>query len=100
MNGRERIRLTMQLKEPDRVPVMCQLSFGHYLINTGISPHELWYTSEAMADAFITLARRYRFDGILVNIPGRPPNFLRDIIHIEKELDGEWVSWRNGDRTN
>jgi hypothetical protein len=29
MNGRERMDAAMQLREPDRVPVMCQLSLGH-----------------------------------------------------------------------
>jgi hypothetical protein len=89
----------MQHKEPDRVPVMCQLSLGHYLLNTGIQPHELWFTSEALAEAMVSMQRRYRFDGILVNVPGRPDNFLKDVIRIEKGSDGEWLTWRNGDRT-
>ena len=99
MNGRERIALTMQHKEPDRVPVMCQLSLGHYLINTDISPHELWYSSEALAEAMVTLQRRYRFDGILVNCPGRPPGFLSNVVRIDKNQDGEWLTWMDGGRT-
>ena len=99
MTSRKRVSLTMQHKEPDRVPVMCQLSLGHYLLNTGIQPHELWFTSEALAEAMVSMQRRYRFDGILVNVPGRPDNFLKDVIRIEKASDGEWLTWRNGDRT-
>lgn len=99
MTSRKRVSLTMQHKEPDRVPVMCQLSLGHYLLNTGIQPHELWFTSEALAEAMVSMQRRYRFDGILVNVPGRPDNFLKDVIRIEKGSDGEWLTWRNGDRT-
>lgn len=99
MNGRERIALAMRHTEPDRVPVMCQLSIGHYLLNTGIPPHELWYTSEAFADALVRLQRRYRFDGILVNLPGRPVNYLGDAVSIEKTDDGELVRWRDGDVT-
>jgi uroporphyrinogen-III decarboxylase len=99
MDGCERIALTMRHKAPDRVPVMCQLSLGHYLLNTGISPHELWYTSEAMAEAMVKLQQRYRFDGILVNCPGRPPDFLQNTVRIEKGQDGEWLTWRNGSRT-
>ena len=99
MNGQERIALTMQHREPDRVPVMCQLAFGHYCLNTGFSPHELWYTSEAMAEAFIALQRRYRFDGILINIPGRPDNYVDLIDKIEKTDDGEQITWKNGDIT-
>jgi hypothetical protein len=78
---------------------MCQLSLGHYLLNTGISPHELWYVSEALAEAMVTLQRRYRFDGILVNVPGRPDNFLENVARVDRYSDGEWLTWRNGDRT-
>ncbi len=99
MNSRERVALTMRHIEPDRVPVMCQLSLGHYLLNTGISPHELWFTSEGLAEAMVSLQRRYRFDGILVNVPGRPDGFLEDVTKIENASDGEWLTWRNGDRT-
>jgi hypothetical protein len=99
MNSRERVALTIRHQPPDRVPVMCQLSMGHYLLNTGIAPHEFWYVNEALAEAMVTLQRRYRFDGILVNIPGRPENFLKDVNRIEKTTEGEWLTWRNGDRT-
>jgi uroporphyrinogen-III decarboxylase len=99
MNSQERIVRTMRHQSPDRVPVMCQLSFGHYLLNTGISPHELWYTSEAMAEAMVMLQRRYRFDGILVNCPGRPRDFLQNILTIEKDPTGETVFWRDGSHT-
>jgi hypothetical protein len=99
MNSRERIALTMQHKEPDRVPVMCQLSLGHYLLNTNFLPHELWYNSDAFAESLIILQRCYRFDGILVNLPGRPSSFLKDIVRLEKTTDGEWLTWKNGART-
>jgi hypothetical protein len=32
-------------------------------------------------------------------MPGRPDNFLNDVIRLEKSSDGEWLTWRNGDRT-
>jgi uroporphyrinogen-III decarboxylase len=100
MNGRQRIALTMQHKEPDRVPVMCQLSMGHYSLNGGYKPHEIWYDTEAFADATVKLARRYRFDGILVVLVGRPPGYLdQNLRSIETNEDGEWLAWRNGDRT-
>jgi hypothetical protein len=99
MNGRERIALTMQHIEPDRVPVMCQLSLGHYLLNTGIAPHEMWYTSDGIAEASVLLQKRYRFDGVLVNTIGRPAGYLRNVTSIEKDTDGEWLTWRSGDKT-
>jgi hypothetical protein len=99
MNGRERIAVTMNHQEPDHVPVMCQLAFGHYLLNTGITPHELWYSSAAMAEALVMLQRRYRFDGILVNSPGRPRDILSGVSSIDKGREGEMVHWHDGSRT-
>ena len=99
MNGRERIALAMQHKKPDRVPVMCQLATGHYFLNTDIPPHKIWFTSEGFAAALVTMQRRYRFDGILVNIIGRPDNALDDVTSIEATADGEVLTWENGDVT-
>ena len=59
MNGKERIRRAMRHEPVDRVPVMCQLSIGHYLLNTDVTPVELWFTSEGFGRALIALAARY-----------------------------------------
>jgi hypothetical protein len=100
MNGREREALTMRHKEPDRVPVHSQLSVGHYNLNGGYKPHEIWYETEALADATVKLARRYRFDGILLVLPGRPENYCADhIASVQEGEDGESLTWRNGDKT-
>lgn len=99
MNGKERIALTMRHEQPDRVPVMCQLSIGHYNLNGGYRPHEIWYETEAFADACVQLARKYAFDGILVVLTGRPPNYLDNVVSRTEDQDGEWLTWRNGDRT-
>ena len=99
MNSRERMALAMNLQIPDRVPVMCQLATGHYFLNTRFKPHEIWYTSEAFAEALVTLQRQYRFDGILINLPGRPDRYLEDVIKIEESAEGETLTWHNGDIT-
>lgn len=99
MNGRERIALAMQHRLPDQVPVMCQLALGHYFLNTGLPPHRIWYTSEGFAEALVMLQQRYRFDGILINLPGRPANLLDQVRSIEKTADGEKLTWGNGDVT-
>ena len=99
MTGRERIALTMRHREPDRVPVMCQLSIGHYNLNAGYKPHEIWYETEAFADACVKLARRYAFDGILVVLTGRPPGYLDNVVSLKEDDEGQWLTWRNGDRT-
>src|SRR3972149_1381206 len=68
MTGKERILAAMRKEPVDRVPVMCQLAIGHYLLNTDVTPAELWFTSEGFARALVTLQQRYRFDGILINL--------------------------------
>lgn len=99
MTGRERIALTMRHRAPDRVPVMCQLSIGHYNLNGGYLPHEIWYETEAFADAAVHCARRYAFDGILVVLAGRPPNYLDNVLSLHSDDEGQHLTWRNGDRT-
>lgn len=90
----------MQHREADRVPVMCQLALGHYFLNTGLPPHRIWFTSEGFAEAMVKLQRRYRFDGILINLPGRPANILDDVARVEKTGNGgEKLVWKNGDYT-
>lgn len=97
MTSRERMAVAMHHQIPDRVPVMCQLAVGHYFLYTGLPPHAIWFTSEGFAEALVMLQRRYRFDGILINLPGRPPNLLDQVESIEKTADGELMTWRNGD---
>ena len=89
----------MRHRTPDRVPVMCQLSIGHYNLNAGYKPHEIWYETEAFADASVRLARRYAFDGILVVLPGRPPGYLDNVLRLGENAEGQHLEWRNGDRT-
>lgn len=96
MNGRERMALAMRHQTPDRVPVMCQLALGHYFLNTQRPPHEIWFTSQGFAESLVELQRRYRFDGILINIPGRPENIFSEVVSIEKIADGEKLTWSNG----
>jgi hypothetical protein len=99
MISKERISLAMAHKIPDRVPVMCQLSLGHYFLNTPISPEEIWFTSEGFAEALITLQKRYGFDGILINIPGRPDNILSSARSIERTPQGVRIVWEKDETT-
>jgi uroporphyrinogen-III decarboxylase len=98
MNGKERIARAMRHQLPDRVPVMCQLALGHYFINLRdrLKPHEIWFTSEGFAEALLTLRERYRFDGILINIPGRDPDWLDQVRSIEETPRGEVVTFKDG----
>lgn len=99
MTSRERMALSMRLQMPDRVPVMCQLALGHYFLHAGQEPSRIWFTSEGFAEALVTLRRRYRFDGILINLPGRPPGLLAAARSRTVTPAGERLSWPNGDVT-
>ncbi len=96
MNGRERIAAAMRLQEPDRVPVMCQLSIGHYFLRSGVQPTDIWFSSDGFAEALVRLAERYRFDGILINLPGRDPATESFINRLEREEGATIVRWKNG----
>jgi uroporphyrinogen-III decarboxylase len=98
VTGKERIRCAMRHEPVDRVPVMCQLAIGHYLLHTDVSPVDLWFTSEGFARALIALQRRYRFDGILINLPGRDPDWMRQVERIDSAADGsQTVRFPGGD---
>ena len=99
MTGRERMKVTMLRGVPDRVPLMCQLSIGHYLIQTGLDPVELWCDSEVLAEAMVSLQRQYGFDGILVNLPGRDPDWRRQVRRLRSSGTETVIEWRDGSAT-
>jgi hypothetical protein len=89
----------MRRETADRVPVFCQLALGHYFLNAGLPAHRVWFTSEGFAEALVKLQRRYRFDGLLINLPGRPPELLQQLRRVEQTGDGERLHWQNGETT-
>lgn len=99
MTGRERLGMAMRLGRPDRVPVMCQLALGHYFLHAGLDPVEIWHDSQAFAEALVTLQRRYGFDGILVNLPGRDPRWRDAVREVTAAGPDRIVTWGNGSRT-
>ncbi|MGQ9889639.1 MAG: uroporphyrinogen decarboxylase family protein [Aggregatilineales bacterium] len=99
MNSKERMARAMRHDTPDRVPLMCQLALGHYFLNVPLKPHAIWFTSEGFAQALVTLQRRYRFDGILINLPGRDPDWRASVTDIAETPKGEVITWVNGDQT-
>lgn len=96
MNSRERMRTAMQKRTPDRVPFMCQLSLGHYFLNSDVPYLDIWHDSDGFARAAVQLQQRYGFDGILVNLPGRKPDWRRDALRVEENADGAVIHWKNG----
>ena len=55
----------------------------HYLLNTDIRPAELWFTSEGFCQAWLCWPGVTNFDGILINLPGRDPDWMRHVARIE-----------------
>ncbi len=96
MTGKERIAVAMRGETADRVPVMCQLAIGHYFLQSSEDPFGIWYTSEGFARALVELARRYGFDGVLVNLPGRDPDFTVNIAGIEPGEGHQRIRFQDG----
>jgi hypothetical protein len=96
LTSRERVRTAMRLGRPDRVPVMCQLALGHYFLYSGIEAIDVWYTSEGFAEALVRLQRRYRFDGLLINLPGRDPDWRKSVRKIERRGAEQIIHFSSG----
>ncbi len=86
----------MRRQQPDRVPLMCQLALGHYFLNTPFDSVSIWHSSETFVASLFLLQERYGFDGILLNLPGRNPNWRSDIAGIEERGNQKIIRWRNG----
>jgi len=96
MDSRRRVLEAMNHGHPDRVPVMCQLALGHYFLNCDYPPSEIWFDSNTFAEALIESQARYGFDGILVNLPGRPDHWRRLLQSSSTEADSEILTWPSG----
>jgi hypothetical protein len=67
------MNMAMRLQHPDRVPLMCQFSFGfinQQLIGSRISPMEMWLDAGKYVEGLMILRERFSFDGILVSVHG------------------------------
>jgi uroporphyrinogen decarboxylase len=69
------------------------------MARSGKTPHRLWFSPEDFTDALVELAGRYRFDGVLVNLPGRPRDWESLIASIENRSGETKISWRGGGTT-
>ena len=69
MTPRQRIKLAMEGKQPDRVPVWCPLSLEH-IIRNGTDQGRIPETVEEFIEIECRLTKRYRFDGLLLYLPG------------------------------
>jgi hypothetical protein len=99
MNSKERTGCAMSRTLPDRVPVMCQMSIGHMLLQTGHSPAAFWNSAELFASGLLDLRESYFFDGILVSLHGHSKDWEKRMSGLKREGEAEIVTWKNGDRT-
>ena len=99
MTSQERMDRAMRPRAgqlPDRVPVMCQLSLGHYFLHADGGPIETWHDTAAFGDALLALQQRYGFDGILVNLPGRDPCWRDQLSAVDVCGRDLVLHWANG----
>lgn len=100
MTSKIRMKAAMIGQKPDRIPLMCQLSLGHIYQYAGLDPVEFWLTPEGMAQGYIRLAERYRFDGILVSAwYGLDPTMKEKVKSVEKVSQGHLVTFSDGYQT-
>jgi len=91
----------MRLKQPDRVPVMCQPSIGFLLRqNPDVSPLDLWYDQSVYAETLCHITQRFGFDGVLTSMIGNVPLDEEATANIDLGWrEGPRVTFKNGDVT-
>ena len=102
MNSKQRVQAIMQGTEPDRISVMCQLSMGHIVKNSGVSPAEFHLNYyELWAQTLTKLVGKYSFDGALLDYPiGYDPDTIKqEVANIVEQKYGQLIKWKNGDET-
>lgn len=86
----------MDIRTPDRVPLMCQMSIGHMLQQLPVSPVEFWFDGDTFAEGLLLLREIYGFDGILISLHGHDPNWRNQIVERSNSEDGEVVRLKDG----
>lgn len=84
---------------PDRVPVMCQMSIGHMLLQLDVSPADFWCDAVVYVEGLFRLRELYDFDGILVSLHGHDPAWRARIGSRRIIPAGEEIVWLDGSRT-
>jgi len=91
MNSRQRVVNAMNLRAPDRVPLMCQFSLGFMMNQLKPDPVLFWYDMKSFADGLIKLRNMFRFDGILVSLHGHSDNWKKGLLKTEIIDEGTTV---------
>lgn len=96
MTGKELIALAMDRGKPPKIPVMCQLTIGHILLNTEVTPEEFNFTNEGYVRGLLQIRDKYDFDGILIHKPGREEAVWDLIERVEKSEEGVKLVFPDG----
>lgn len=99
MNSKERVRAAMDLQSVDKLPLMCQFSIGHMLLQLKVSPSRFWFDPKTYADGLIQLREIYDFDGILISLYGHDPQWEKNVKDIIVTNEYELILWKNGTKT-
>lgn len=101
MNSRQRVAAAMNLRRPDRTPVMCQPSIGFLLRQCpDLDPIAVWHDPAAYAEALCRISRAFEFDGALASKIGDCPLDEDAIERIDRDnAEGPKVIYKNGDTT-
>jgi len=82
--SRQRVLQAMNLKTPDRVPLMCQFSIGFMMTQLKPDPVMFWYDMKTFADGLIRLREIFHFDGILVSLHGHSDDWKKGLLQTKK----------------
>ncbi len=93
---RERIQQAMDLESPDRLPLMCQLSIGHMLLQLDVPPIDFWNDVDVFAEGLLKIRELYDFDGILVSLHGHDPDWRHKIQARREAAENVEVLWNDG----
>lgn len=100
MTSKDRMQLAMKGEAHDRPALMCQFSLGFLAQHFSSDLVRFWYTPQGLAQAYISAATEYGFDGILVSISGRDTELINQIISVEdKENGAKLVTFLNGEKS-
>jgi len=89
----------MALGRPGRVPVMCQMSLGHILLQTGLPPLEFWFDRNCFAEGLLRMRALYEFDGILISLHGHRDDWRKGLREWRPGEAEDEARWADGSRT-
>ena len=98
MTPRMRVVDAMNLRTPDRVPLMCQFSIGFMMKQLKPDPVLFWYDMKTFADGLIQLREMFRFDGILVSLHGHSDDWKTGLLKTEN-ISADKTILHYGNRT-